>query len=972
MLRCLAFNARSLKNKLPDLHYVLYNSNSSVVCISESWLNNTVTNNMLDPDRKFNIYRCDRPTKGGGGVCVFINRDIQMIEVDIVSSYPLVEGICVDLIGDYRIRIITIYRPGGNTTQDALVMTQICDCLRQFCANDISTVVVGDLNCAKINWDANHAVGDPLQEKLYDTVSELGFQQFVEQPTRGDNILDIVLCNDPMLVADVNQSPPFCTSDHNCITFVLNFSQLEEALNKSQTEHFYNCFNSNSDNLNLVCASYRWAKADWNNMASFLANVNWDLYINRSLNVEECWENFCSVLHFVISQFVPKRQSSKSKPGVFQTKNPKKKYKNSTKKLYPKQIKIQLDKKAALWRKYRLNRTGINMAAYTKMSRNCKFMQEQHAKSAEKNILASGDLGTFYRYVNSKLSSKSGIAPLCVGENKYIFDTKGKAECLSKYFASVCTIDDHNIPVCHRVAPPDARLTTVDFKCTMIYKVMNKLKSSLAAGPDGFPPMLFKKMAKCLASPLSIIYSIFFNKGVLPQIWKKAFVTPVFKNGKSNSVENYRPISLTCVACKVFETILKQHLQDFLQKHNLVSSSQHGFVAKHSTCTNMLESLNDWTINIKNGNFTRVAYIDLAKAFDTVCHSKLLLKLLCNGIEGLVLKNIESFLSDRYQQVVIQGVKSAPEKIISGVPQGSVLGPLLFIIYINDLADVFPPNVVSRYFADDAKLYTEIKTGDDVDKLQFSLDKLSDWAQTWQLSISIKKCCTMDLALGKKSGSYCHNSINGCEISNSTVVKDLGVIFDEKLSFSEHICMIVAKAKQRSFLLFRSFLTKDPQLLLLGYKSYILPILDYCSTVWAPCTKVEVLRLESVQRSFTRRIPGLEFLTYSERLQSLNIVSLELRRLRNDLIFCFKILNGLVAGPPSVYGIVLAERQSRGNGKKLKLQQVRVNVRKNYFGCRICEPWNALPIDTVNATSVSNFKSLLFDCNLQSFLFLKF
>jgi hypothetical protein len=261
----------------------------------------------------------------------------------------------------------------------------------------------------------------------------------------------------------------------------------------------------------------------------------------------------------------------------------------------------------------------------------------------------------------------------------------------------------------------------------------------MSSGPDGIPPLFFKKLATSLTAPLCLLYNCIFNSEKLPVIWKDAFVTPVFKKGKSSVVDNYRPISLTCVCCKVFESIIKSKLLTFLKCNNILSSAQHGFIAGKSTCTNMLESLNDWSINVRNGYYTRVALIDFAKAFDSVCHTKLLYKLSVLGINGPLLNVIKSFLSERSQRVKIQGAVSLPVKLISGVPQGSVLGPVLFVIYINDLQDIFPKTIASKYFADDAKLYTEIRCGDDIDNLQFSLDKLSAWAETWQLSISIKK-----------------------------------------------------------------------------------------------------------------------------------------------------------------------------------------------------------------------------------------
>jgi len=402
--------------------------------------------------------------------------------------------------------------------------------------------------------------------------------------------------------------------------------------------------------------------------------------------------------------------------------------------------------------------------------------------------------------------------------------------------------------------------------------------------------------------------------------------------------------------------------------NNLLNSSQHGFVSGHSTCTNLLESLNDWSINIRNGNYTRVAYVDFAKAFDSVCHRKLLHKLSGLGISGPLHSIISSFLSNRSQCVVINGSISKSVKICSGIPQGSVLGPILFVIYINDLADSFPESVISKYFADDAKLYTEIKSGEDIDKLQLSLDKLTEWANDWQLSVSIGKCCTMDLTIGNNGGSFYDNSINFCEIPNVASLRDLGVTFDSKLCFTPHVLQIVTTAKQRLFLLFRSFVTKDSKALILGFKSYILPLLNYCSSVWSPSLVGDIGLLESVQRIFTRKLQHVANLSYFDRLKELGLPTLELRRLHADLILCYKILNGIVAGPPENFGLFLSERQSRGNSKKLLINHVRINVRKNFFGCRVSGPWNSLPDVVANASSVIVFKRLIKTCDFSHFL----
>ena len=245
-----------------------------------------------------------------------------------------------------------------------------------------------------------------------------------------------------------------------------------------------------------------------------------------------------------------------------------------------------------------------------------------------------------------------------------------------------------------------------------------------------------------------------------------------------------------------------------------------------------METLNHWTLTMGDGYYTRVAYIDFARAFDSVYHSKLIYKLSGLGISGL-LAVLSSDLYERTQQVKIQDALSDSILIKSGVPQGSVLGPVLFVIYINELGSLFPESIKSKYFADDAKMYSRIKCDADLDKFQESLDMLSDWANLWQLSISVNKCCTMDISSNNKLSldpNHC-NSVANIDINNINQIRDLGVEVDSKLKFTAHISKILSTAKQRSSLLFRAFRTRETKYLITAYKSYILPLVEYCSPV---------------------------------------------------------------------------------------------------------------------------------------------
>ena len=395
-----------------------------------------------------------------------------------------------------------------------------------------------------------------------------------------------------------------------------------------------------------------------------------------------------------------------------------------------------------------------------------------------------------------------------------------------------------------------------------------------------------KKAATVLSYPLSVLFNRSMNESRLPADWKQALITPIYKKGSKAVPGNYRPVSLTCIVCKLMEKLIRDKLVQHLTKNDLISHDQHGFVKGRSCTTQLLEVLDVWTKVLDEGGCIDVIYMDFQKAFDTVPHRRLITKIEAHGISGRLLGWLTNFLADREQRVVVNGTRSSTAKVTSGVPQGSVLGPVLFLLFINDL-----PIGISNFikmFADDTKLYSGLRTADD-DSLQVDLDLLQDWSSKWLMRCHPEKCKVMKLGRQRSNIQYQMNNVILEEIE---VEKDLGVHMDNQLSFKSHVAFATAKANRVVGVIRRSFDNLTEELFLTLFKSLVRPILEYGHSVWNPYLKTLRQEVERVQRRATGLLGSLKNLSYPERLQKLGLPSLEHRRKRGDMIDAYKYIHG--------------------------------------------------------------------------------
>lgn len=877
------FNARSLVNKLKELHCYLSLCKHDIVCVTETWLSSNIGDCVLVGNTDYSIYRKDRCGRHGGGVCIFVrNSSVKSFRVGLQPIYDNLELIAIDVLCcTGKFRLVVGYRPPTSSERDTadLAYTKIlCDCLDSLYPPNTAFLICGDFNLPKINWfNDNHALSDvdTCSGLFLDFYFKYALKQFVDEATRlssqksrNGSILDVVFCNDEHFVHNTHVVEPFGSSDH-CI---VNFDVLSDI---------------NVEMSDVLVYDYN--QADWDGIRHFLDNIDFFTLFNDSSDCADIVSKFYRVINDCIRQFVPQR-NVRSRFGQAQSR-------------YPTRIRKLLRKKSVAWRIYRRFRTNECHVRYCRISSICRAAIHSYHVQREENIINSGNVGRFFNYANRKFKCNSSVGPLRLPDGSITVDPTRKADLLQSVFSTKFTTDNGVCPSFPPRGGGGENLNFVYFSALSVKRAIRKLKSKSSGGPDQISPLLVKMCSDQLCSPLAFVYNSCMEHGYLPPMWLSANVTPVFKKGDPTDPNNYRPISLTCTLCKIMESIIKDSLLAHLLSKGLISRHQHGFISRHSTGTNLLESTHDWITALSGSKFVDIVYIDFSRAFDSIVFTKLLAKLESYGIGGRLLDWIGSFLSPRVQRVVVENCYSYVSKVVSGVPQGSVLGVILFLIFINDVSDLCDDNTRLKLFADDLKLYTTFDRFSDPNHLQHTLDKLVSWSADWQLGINFSKCSSMSIQRNRSSQLQPHRVyvIDGHPIPSVSSVSDLGITVEAHLNYSSHISSCISKARRRVGTFFRGFSSHNLVLARKAWLTYIRPLLEYNSCIWNPTSVYLTDRIEQVQRQFTKRLRSISHLTYLERLALLGLEPLELRRLRSDLLFYFKILNNHTVFHPNHY-----------------------------------------------------------------------
>ena len=782
--RVLYCNARSLLNKLEDLKAVCADVKPDFILINETWANGDLDKAFFNLPGYEIVARNDRrdTSQGiGGGLLVYGSLDVvgNVTEFSChdLDNFNQCSAIKIQLQGRKSLVLVLLYRPHhiykDTVVQDHATVEnneKLCELLHKI---PKPYIVVGDLNYSQINWDVmSH---NSACEKFVTSVQDNFLSQHIDFPTHVSGTQpDVVLSSLEDLILNVEEQPNLGKSDHSMIMLTV----------------------AGSLPTNTTCEMVKdWKNANIPLLREELSKMNWVTQLD-SLNTLQSWDSIKGSIQEAENKSVPLKRRRISTRPLWMQQN----------------VMRVIRKKRRLWETYRRSKDYEEYQAYQKVQKEARMLVRRAKRNFEKKLAkeAKRKPKLFYSYLKSRTSNKQSVGPLKTGE-KMVSDNTGMADILNNFFTSVFTVENPNIPEPTNLNVPEL-LTDVNFPSCGIKEKLLALKPGSAHGPDKVSCRTLKEVADILCLPLSIVFRRSMDEGVVPEDWRKANITPIFKGGSKMVPGNYRPVSLTCVICKVMESIIKEDMVHHLTTHSLIRLSQHGFMKSKSCQTNLLEYLDTLTRLVDEGHDVDVIYLDFAKAFDKVPHCRLLCKLEAHGISGKVSLWIGSWLTGRQQRVVLNGEASSWMPVTSGVPQGSVLGPICFIIFINDLDEVL--QLVDGFvykFADDTKYARVIRDEADRITMQKDIDRLMEWAELWQMDFNAKKCKIMHVGSSNPSYSYTMGGYapGGTILTDVSEEKDIGVMIHNSLKPSVQCARAVKKANQVLGQMSRSFHYRD-------------------------------------------------------------------------------------------------------------------------------------------------------------------
>ena len=880
--------------------------NPDIILITESWCNPDIDNAFLSIDgyelqTELRIDRGDTKRGRGGGLLTYVKSGLQVMKMDLECQYVQ--------CSKFKIRDIVVYLLYRSPNAQPEAMAELTHLVKNA---EKSSIIFGDFNLPEINWESGTTAARS-REFLAATEDAL-MEQLVPFSTqvRG-NTLDLVLSNIPERIMEVREEGRLGSSDHDMIGVKIACGPAKDK----------------------VKVALNWRRADWNGIRAGMDRVNWKRELKGT--ADNMWRAFKTKVLREVDKNVPSMKVRGGGRPAWIDKN----------------LLAEIKQKKRLWNEHK---GGPIPDEYKKMDNRLKKRIRKAKRKFEKDLSDGKNKRRFFKYVKKKTKTRESVGPLKDSAGRTVTGDKEVADELNRFFSSVFTVeDDEHIPTAETLETPI--LENLKISEWEIKKKIRKLKKDAAAGPDGIGPRLLQEIENSAASALCIIFRRSVTHGEVPEDWKRAHVTPIFKKGKKTEAGNYRPVSLTSVCCKVLESMMKDEIMKHLMAGKLLKRSQHGFMPGRSCTTNLLETLEFVTKAVDNGEPVDIIYLDFAKAFDKVPKHRLMEKLRAHGIGGHIHKWIYEWLTDRRQRVVLNGKESEWVAVLSGVPQGSVLGPLLFLIYINDLDSAAATVDLIKKFADDTKVGQKVGSEEKRMDLQQSLDKLCEWSDVWQMEFNIKKCKAVHFGHNNPLHQY---TMKGVPLEAANEERDIGVTMTTNLKPSAQCAKAARTAQAVLGQLTRAFHYRDRHVFMRLFYQYVRPHLEFAVAAWSPWTAADKECLEKVQRRAVMMVTGLVGQTYEERLIEMNMVTLEERRHQMDMLEMYKILTGKDDVERDVLFSMAAdqERATRATADQLNvlIPAARLEVRKQFFTQRVPKLWNAVPATLKQSATAASFR----------------
>ncbi len=914
-----SLNINSLRNKIVQLHAELADE-VNIIALTETKIDNTIPDaNVLVPG--FNqIFRKDL-TINSGGVCLQLKNEIigtRMLELE----QPDLELLWVKLTYGHSSYIVGVcYR---NPAHPVSYWEKLLENLANAAAihGTHRLIIVGDLN--------DNLLRQPCH--LSEVIDSLNMVQLVTDPTRytpqSQTLLDPIIVGQQSRFRNVSVLSQGL-SDH-CAVVVEILSDVPKTMYKRKI-WLYN-------------------KANWDAIKRDANAANFPALIDqhKQTDLETLVKIFNATVISICKKYIPctiVKQSTNDKPWVTAELKCEIKQRN----------KYFQDAKRSgsylLFEKFKTQRNKVN-----KLVRKAK---EEYTTTLTNKLVDSKKDKDWWKLVKSVSGLNNNSSIPALNENgSAVTDPKAKAQILNNYFAEICTVDESNIPNIGEVEPiATDTLTSIEITEQEVNDQINCLNIHKAIGPDEISPRVIKFLKTELSSALAMLFNRSLNEATFPESWKKANITPIFKKGDRNNHTNYRPISLLSTVSKLFEKVVYKHIYNHIRHY--ISPNQSGFLPNHSAVTQLLEINHNILKDLDDGKEIFILFCDVAKAFDKTSHKGILTKLHQYGIRDQLRNWFSSYLANRQQRVVLDGQSSDWKPVRAGVPQGSILGPLLFILYINDITI----SEGTRLFADDAthavsSHHLELETP----SIQRDINNISSWTDTWAISHNETK--TEHMLISRRN----QPSVVNCHLKNTPITavnshKHLGLTFSNNATWTKHINIIVSDANRKLGILQNLKYKVDGQSLLILYKSFVRSTLEYGDVVWDGLPQVLSDKLERVQINAMRLISGL---TISAPIRNLydetGLLPLSKRRKLNRLVLFYKIRNGLA--PAYLQNLIPASANERHNYNTRNASLItpiltRTTSFTNSFFPATVRDWNLLDNSIKEKNTVDSFKKSL-------------